>query len=46
LFVVDLHGFQLSPKYPQRSALETIVLLNKELELYQEDLAQKPAILA
>ncbi|CAG7827785.1 unnamed protein product, partial [Allacma fusca] len=36
----------LSPKYPQRSALETIVLLNKELELYQEDLTQKPAILA
>ncbi len=46
LFIVDIHGFQLSPQYPRRSALETIVLLNKELELYKEELTEKPAILA
>ncbi|XP_035705982.1 GTP-binding protein 10 homolog isoform X2 [Folsomia candida] len=46
LFVVDLHGFQISPQHPHRSALETIVLLNKELELYQADLTEKSAILA
>jgi len=46
LFVVDIHGFQLGPKYPKRSALETIVLLNKELELYKEELTEKRAILA
>lgn len=46
LFVVDMHGFQLSPRHPKRSALETIVLLNKELELYKEELTEKPAILA
>ena len=42
LFVVDLHGFQLSPRHPKRSALDTIALLNKELELYREDLITKP----
>lgn len=46
LFIADVQGFQLSPKYPMRSCLETILLLNKELELYDEDLLQKPAILA
>jgi len=45
LFIVDLHGFQLSPFHPARSALETIMLLNRELELYQADLTDKPAIL-
>jgi len=46
LFIVDLHGFQLSPKHPKRTALETIILLYKELELYDADLIQKPAVLA
>lgn len=46
LFIVDIHGFQLSPQYSHRSALETIILLNKELELYREELTEKPAILA
>ncbi|ODM95445.1 GTP-binding protein 10 [Orchesella cincta] len=45
LFVVDIHGFQLSPQFPKRSALETIVLLNRELELYKEELTEKAAIL-
>lgn len=46
LFIADVQGFQLSPKYPKRSCLETVLLLNKELELYNKDLLQKPAILA
>lgn len=49
LFVVDISGFQLTSnkyEYPARDAFETIVLLNKELELYKEDLTDKPAILA
>ena len=44
LFVVDIHGFQLGPKYPRRSALETILLLNRELELYKADLLDKPGM--
>ncbi|XP_046396220.1 GTP-binding protein 10 homolog [Ischnura elegans] len=43
LLVVDVFGFSLSPKYASRSCLDTIVLLNKELELYREDLMEKPA---
>ncbi|ENN74408.1 GTP-binding protein 10 homolog [Dendroctonus ponderosae] len=45
LMIVDVNGFQLSPQYPHRSCLETIMLLNKELELYNEDLLNKHAIL-
>ncbi|XP_026501626.1 GTP-binding protein 10 homolog [Vanessa tameamea] len=46
LFIADIEGFRLSPKYPKRTCLETIILLNKELELYDEELLNKPAILA
>ncbi|CAD0196580.1 unnamed protein product [Chrysodeixis includens] len=46
LFIADVQGFQLNPKYPIRSCLETILLLNKELELYDDELLQKPAVLA
>ncbi|XP_045785579.1 GTP-binding protein 10 homolog [Maniola jurtina] len=46
LFIADIQGFKLSHKYPFRSCLETILLLNKELELYDEELLDKPAILA
>lgn len=46
LFIADVHGFQLSPKHPKRSCLETVLLLNKELELYDPELLEKPAILA
>ncbi|CAH1789146.1 unnamed protein product [Owenia fusiformis] len=45
LFMVDVHGFQLGLKYPKRTAFETIMLLNKEIELYNPELLQKPAIL-
>lgn len=45
LFVVDVRGFQLGLETYQRTAFETVVLLNKELELYQPELLSKPAIL-
>lgn len=43
--VVDVGGFRLSQKYKSRSCLETIILLNKELELYREELLDIPSIL-
>lgn len=46
LFVVDIDGFQLNPQSAHRTAFETIALLNKELELYDEELVSKPALLA
>ncbi|KAM5187671.1 GTP-binding protein 10 [Callospermophilus lateralis] len=46
LFVVDISGFQLSSKTQYRTAFETIILLTKELELYNEELQKKPALLA
>jgi Obg family GTPase CgtA len=45
LFVVDVHGFQLNPENPLRTAFETTVLLNRELELYNPDLLRKPCLL-
>ncbi|XP_072250396.1 GTP-binding protein 10 [Leuresthes tenuis] len=45
LFVVDVCGFQLATKTPFRSAFEAVQLLTKELELYKEELASKPAML-
>ncbi|GFQ67369.1 GTP-binding protein 10, partial [Trichonephila clavata] len=45
LFVVDIDGFRLNPNTPHRTAFETIMLLNRELELYDEELVLKPAIL-
>lgn len=45
LMVVDINGFQLSPHHTHRSCLDTIILLMKELELYNEDLMKKPAML-
>ncbi|XP_069815625.1 GTP-binding protein 10 isoform X2 [Dendropsophus ebraccatus] len=46
LFVVDVSGFQLSFKTPFRTAFETVQLLMLELELYKDDLLDKPALLA
>lgn len=46
LFIADVRGFQLSPKHVMRSCLETVLLLNKELELYDPELLEKPAVLA
>lgn len=44
LFIVDIQGFQLSAKYTRRSCLETLVLLNKEIELYKPDLLKMPTM--
>ncbi|CAL1283093.1 unnamed protein product, partial [Larinioides sclopetarius] len=46
LFVVDINGFRLNPDTPHRTPFETVMLLNKELELYDEQLVLKPALLA
>jgi len=46
LFVVDVRGFQLSPTAPMRSAIDTVLHLSRELELYDERLLKKPAMLA
>jgi len=45
MFIVDIQGFQLSPKHGHRSCLETVVLLNKEIELYKPDLLKMPAMI-
>lgn len=46
LFIVDINGFRLNQTAVHRSAYETVMSLNKELEMYKEDLLTKPAILA
>lgn len=43
--VVDINGFQLTRKHIVRSCVETVLLLNKELELYKMSLIDKPTIL-
>ena len=45
LLVVDVFVFQLGPKYPMRTAFETILLLNKELEAHCDELVNRPTIL-
>ncbi|XP_037034111.1 GTP-binding protein 10 homolog [Bradysia coprophila] len=45
VMVVDMFGFKLSPSHPHRSSIENVFALNKELELYDESLFEKPCIL-
>lgn len=48
VFVVDVNGFQLSANLNHdkfRTPIETIALLNKELEAYDKKLVKKPCIL-
>ena len=45
LFVVDICGFQLRQEHKYRNAFESLVLLNRELELYNSDLLKKPCLL-
>ncbi|XP_046993741.1 GTP-binding protein 10 homolog [Schistocerca americana] len=45
VLVADVQGFQLSPQHRHHTCLDTVVLLNKELELYDDNLLDKPAIL-
>lgn len=46
LFVIDIEGFQLSSKHPERSAWDTLHLLVDELEEYQTELSKRTAIVA
>lgn len=43
--VVDLFGFRLSVIHRLRTCIQNIYALNKELELYDEDLLDRPCIL-
>ena len=43
--VVDIAGFQLKSTHPFRSPVETIILLLKELLLYQDLLLDRPLLL-
>ncbi|XP_015114743.1 GTP-binding protein 10 homolog isoform X2 [Diachasma alloeum] len=45
VFVVDIQGFRLSVQRTFRSCLETVILLNKELELYKPDLLSMHSML-
>lgn len=45
LFMVDIFGFQLSPRHTHRDCLSNIYALNKELELYDPELLEKPCVL-
>lgn len=45
LLIVDVFGFQLSVNHTHRNCLENVYSLNKELELYDKTLLQKPSIL-
>ncbi|XP_075262197.1 GTP-binding protein 10-like isoform X2 [Convolutriloba macropyga] len=44
-YVTDVNGFQLNQTSPNRSGYETLLLLMKELELYDASLLFKPGIL-
>ncbi|XP_067625451.1 GTP-binding protein 10 homolog [Eurosta solidaginis] len=45
LLIVDIFGFRLSVEHTKRNCLENIYALNKELELYDETLLDKPCVL-
>ena len=45
LLIIDIFGFQLSHNHLKRNCLENIYALNKELELYDATLLEKPSIL-
>lgn len=45
VLVIDVNGFQLKEKYAHRSPIDMIVLLLKELVLYQELLLSRPFLL-
>ena len=45
LMIIDIFGFQLSPSHTKRNCIENIFALNKELELYDKTLLDKPCVL-
>jgi len=45
LFVVDVYGYRLHHEHSIHSPINTIILLNKHIELYNESLLNKPCLL-
>lgn len=45
VMVVDLFGFKLSNVHRLRTCMQNVFALNKELELYDKELIQRPCIL-
>lgn len=45
VLIIDIFGFQLSQNHTRRNCLENVYALNKELELYDATLLEKPSIL-
>ncbi|XP_033201929.1 GTP-binding protein 10 homolog [Bombus vancouverensis nearcticus] len=45
LFIVDIQGCKFSIRHKHRSCLETVLLLNKEIELYNPDLLDRPTMI-
>lgn len=45
LLIIDVFGFKLSVNHHHRNCLENVYSLNKELELYDPTLLEKPSIL-
>jgi len=45
VFQVDINNVDLGPSYSMRSPVEVISILNKEIELYDDRILNKPAIL-
>lgn len=45
-FIIDINSVDLGFDYKRRTPLETLCILNKEIELYDDNILNKPAILA
>uniref|UniRef100_A0A1B0CSI3 Uncharacterized protein n=1 Tax=Lutzomyia longipalpis TaxID=7200 RepID=A0A1B0CSI3_LUTLO len=45
ILIADIFGFQLSPQHQKRTCLQNVYALNRELELYDPTLLEKPSIL-
>lgn len=46
VFLITINNTDLGPSYASRTPLETLCILNKEIELYDDTILDKPAILA
>lgn len=44
VFVIDINNVNLGPSYPSRTPIETLSILRKEIELYDDTLLNKPSI--
>lgn len=45
VLIIDIFGFQLSQKHLKRNCIQNVYALNKELELYDATLLDKPSVL-